>query len=77
MLRESLLETNEEIKQLTAAREGLEKALEHIRKDLNLNHESSEIRKSRPSREKVRHNYSQTPMKTLQERQHYLRNLLC
>ncbi|XP_074654916.1 tektin-like protein 1 [Tubulanus polymorphus] len=51
-LRESLLETNEEIKSLTRGRESLEKALEHKRKDLQLNRESSEIRTTRPSREK-------------------------
>ena len=52
-LRESLLDTNEEIKSLTRGKEALEKALEHIRKDLKLNQESSEIRQSRPLRERV------------------------
>lgn len=51
-LRESLLDTNEEIKSLTRGKEALEKALEHIRKDLKLNQESENIRKSRPLREK-------------------------
>lgn len=51
-LRESLLETNEEIKSLTRGREALEKALEHTRKDLHLNKESQENRLSRPTRER-------------------------
>ena len=53
-LRESLLETNEEIKSLTRGREALEKALEHTRKDLHLNKDSHENRLSRPTRERVR-----------------------
>ncbi|CAH1787141.1 unnamed protein product [Owenia fusiformis] len=53
-LRESLLETNEEIKSLTRGKEALEKALEHKRKDLMLNRESTDIRMSRPAREKDR-----------------------
>ncbi|ESO96658.1 hypothetical protein LOTGIDRAFT_202010 [Lottia gigantea] len=53
-LRESLLETNEEIKSLTRGKESLEKALEHIRKDIQLNKNSQEIRISRPSRERER-----------------------
>ena len=52
-LRESLLETNEEIKSLTRGKEALEKALEHTRKDLHLNKESQENRLSRPTRERV------------------------
>jgi len=51
-LRESLLDTNEEIKSLTRGKEALEKALEHIRKDLKLNQESTETRQSRPLRER-------------------------
>ena len=54
LLRESLLDTNEEIKSLTRGKESLEKALEHIRKDIKLNQQSGEIRLTRPSREKVR-----------------------
>ncbi|KAK6167254.1 hypothetical protein SNE40_021330 [Patella caerulea] len=53
-LRESLLETNEEIKSLTRGKEALEKALEHSRKDIQLNKNSQEIRLSRPSRERER-----------------------
>lgn len=53
-LRESLLDTNEEIKALTRGKEALEKALEHTRKDIALNKDSQEIRVSRPSRERVR-----------------------
>ena len=53
LLRESLLDTNEEIKSLTRGKEALEKAIEHIRKDLFLNAECNETRKSRPARERV------------------------
>lgn len=53
LLRESLLDTNEEIKSLTRGKEALEKSLEHIRKDIKLNAESQEIRKTRPARERV------------------------
>lgn len=53
-LRESLLDTNEEIKALTRGKEALEKALEHTRKDIALNKDSQEIRVSRPARERVR-----------------------
>ncbi|KAL8612187.1 hypothetical protein ACOMHN_018476 [Nucella lapillus] len=51
-LRESLLETNEEIKSLTRGREALEKATEHIRKDIQLNKDSQSVRTTRPNREK-------------------------
>ena len=53
LLRESLIDTNEEIKSLTRGKEALEKALENIRKDIKLNQESCDIRVSRPQREKV------------------------
>lgn len=52
-LRESLLDTNEEIKSLIRGKEDLEKTLEHIRKDIILNHQSSSVRRTRPGREKV------------------------
>ena len=52
-LQQSLVATNEEIKSLTRARQGLEKGLDHIRKDLALNAETSRIRDERPTREKV------------------------
>lgn len=52
-LRECLIDTNEEIKSLTRVKEALEKTLEHVRKDIKLNQDSHELRKSRPSREKV------------------------
>lgn len=52
-LRESLLDTNEEIKSLIRGKENLERALEHIRKDLILNQRSSEVRATRPPRERV------------------------
>ncbi|XP_006822555.1 tektin-like protein 1 [Saccoglossus kowalevskii] len=51
-LRESLVETNEEIKLLIRKKESLEKALEHKRKDIALNKLSMEVRLTRPSREK-------------------------
>ncbi|XP_070581726.1 tektin-like protein 1 [Ptychodera flava] len=51
-LRESLVETNEEIKLLIRKKEALEKALEHRRKDIALNKLSMEVRLSRPSRER-------------------------
>lgn len=51
-LRESLLDTNEEIKSLTRGKEALEKALEHTRKDIRLNKDSQEVRMSRPPKEK-------------------------
>jgi hypothetical protein len=52
-LRESLLDTNEEIKSLTRGKEALEKALDHVRKDLKLNADSQQVRTTRPNREKV------------------------
>lgn len=52
-LRESLLDTNEEIKSLLRGKENLERTLEHIRKDLILNQKSCEVRATRPPREKV------------------------
>lgn len=52
-LRESLLDTNEEIKSLLRGKEDLEKTLEHIRKDIILNTRSTMQRQTRPSREKV------------------------
>jgi hypothetical protein len=51
-LRESLLETNEEIKALSRCKESLEKALEHKRKDIALNQQSLFLRQTRPPREK-------------------------
>ncbi|OWF39564.1 coiled-coil domain-containing protein 105-like [Mizuhopecten yessoensis] len=51
-LRESLLDTNEEIKALSRGREALEKSLEHTRKDIRLNKDSQDIRVSRPSKER-------------------------
>ena len=53
LLRESLLDTNEEIKSLTRGKEALEKALDHTRKDIFLNLKSQDIRTTRPVREKV------------------------
>eukprot|EP00745_Piridium_sociabile_P000311 TRINITY_DN102025_c0_g1_i1.p1 TRINITY_DN102025_c0_g1~~TRINITY_DN102025_c0_g1_i1.p1 ORF type:complete len:415 (-),score=104.00 TRINITY_DN102025_c0_g1_i1:137-1381(-) len=53
-LRQSLLDTNEDIKSLTRGKESLEKALEHIRKDIKLNKDSQAVRTTRPNREKER-----------------------
>lgn len=53
-LRDSFLETNEEVKSLIRGKEALEKQLEHIRKDIALNKMSTEIRCTRPSRERGR-----------------------
>lgn len=52
-LRESLVDTNEEIKALNRYKESLEKALEHKRKDISLNQHSTLLRQMRPPREKV------------------------
>lgn len=52
-LEDSLLETEAEIKSLLGAKENLEKSLEHIRKDILLNHQSSMRRRARPLRERV------------------------
>ena len=53
LLRESLIDTNEEIKALTRNKEHLERTHEHIRKDLKLNADCQSIRSTRPGREKV------------------------
>ena len=53
-LRESLLQTNEEIKSLSRSKDALETILEHTRKDLKVNKDSMDIRDYRPPREKVR-----------------------
>lgn len=55
-LRNQLQATNEQIKSLSRGKEGLEKALEHKRKDLALNLQSFKLRNTRPQREKVRRN---------------------
>lgn len=52
-LRESIIDTNEEMKMLNRIRERLERAHEHIRKDLVVNYQSQQKRKTRPDREKV------------------------
>jgi hypothetical protein len=52
VLRENLIDTNEEIKSLTRGRELLERTIEHIRKDIKLNETSVLQRTSRPVREK-------------------------
>ena len=52
-LQQSLVATNEEIKLLIRARQGLEKSLDNLRKDLVLNAETVRLREERPIREKV------------------------
>lgn len=52
LLRRKLVATNEEIKSLSRGKEALERALDHTRKDLALNHQSIELRALRPPREK-------------------------
>ena len=52
-LRDSLLEVDEEIKSLLRSKENLEKALEHIRKDIIINEQSHLRRKAKPPREMV------------------------
>lgn len=54
MLRKWFIATNEEIKSLNRSKEGLEKALEHERKDLELNYESAQLREQRTPKEKER-----------------------
>ena len=53
-LKYCLLETEEEIKSLLRGKENLEKAHEHIRKDILLNNNSHMRRQARPVRERVR-----------------------
>lgn len=53
LLRDKLLQTNEEIKLLSKGKDQLEKSIDHIRKDIELNLNCQDIRKSRPTREKV------------------------
>lgn len=50
-LRDCLLDTEEEIKSSLRGKEKLEKALEHIRKDIQLNEESHAHRRMKPKRE--------------------------
>ena len=52
-LRDSLLDCEEEIKSLLRGKENLEKALEHIRKDILMNEESKIRRLTKPPRERV------------------------
>ena len=53
LLRESLIDTNEEVKAMTRNKELLEKTLDHIRKDIKLNLDCVTVRSTRPVREKV------------------------
>lgn len=52
-LRDNLMDTEEEIKSLLKVKEALEKALEHVRKDILLNEKSQGGRQIKPGREKV------------------------
>lgn len=58
-LQQSLVATNEEIKSMLRVRQGLERGLENLRKDLVLNAETIALRKERPKREKVKTTYTQ------------------
>lgn len=51
-LRDNLLDCEEEIKSLLRGKENLEKALEHIRKDILMNDESKLRRHAKPARER-------------------------
>eukprot|EP00731_Ephydatia_muelleri_P024483 Em0016g754a len=51
-LRKWFIATNEEMKSLNRSKEALEKALEHERKDIDLNYESAQLREQRTSKEK-------------------------
>ena len=52
-MHEVLNETNEEIKLMLRSREDLEQILEHVRKDWLVNTHTTDIRATRPAREKV------------------------
>lgn len=52
-LRDNLMDTEEEIKSLLKVKEALEKALEHVRKDILLNEKSHGGRQIKPGREMV------------------------
>ena len=52
-LQQNLVATNEEIKLMIRARQGLEKSLNNLRKDLVLNAETVRMREERPTRERV------------------------
>ncbi|CAG5135213.1 unnamed protein product [Candidula unifasciata] len=75
-LRESLLETNEEIKSLIRAKEALERTLEHTRKDIQLNKDSKFVRVTRPPVEKYLECIRKRTFTSLQERSRVL-DLLC
>ncbi|KAI0234316.1 coiled-coil domain containing 105 [Lamellibrachia satsuma] len=51
ILRESMADTNEEIKSLTRGKEALERIIEHTRKDIQLNKDNVEYRTNRPPKE--------------------------
>ena len=52
-LRDSIIDTNEEMKSMNRTREYLEKLYEHIRKAIRVNELNREKRCTRPPREKV------------------------
>ncbi|XP_071949121.1 tektin-like protein 1 [Antedon mediterranea] len=74
-LRESFLDTNEEVKSLIRGKEALEKKLEHIRKDIALNKISTEVRSTRPSRERPRDGADGLLEKELQHLYHLKKSL--
>jgi len=74
-LRESLLETNEEIKSITRGKESLEKALDHTRKDIRLNKDSQDVRMSRPPKEKVKNTWVQFEMCVCSRKMLFIKNI--
>jgi len=66
-LRESLVLINEEIKSLLLAKDALERAYEHVRKDIRLNKDTIELRTVRPRREKQRDQADRLLLKEKQE----------
>ena len=52
-IRECLLDVNEEIKILTNGKEQMERHIEHVRKDLQLNKDNVALRSHRPVKEQV------------------------
>ena len=52
-IRECLLDINEEIKVLTNSKDSMERHIEHIRKDIQLNKDNVTLRSHRPVKEQV------------------------
>jgi len=66
-LRDSLGLINEEIKSLLLAKDALERAFEHVRKDIRLNKDTIELRTVRPRREKQKDEADRLLLKEKQE----------